>query len=415
MNGYRCIACNESFPADYAGFVCASCGGNLDITYDYEAAAVTLAKGFGRSGTGLFRFAPLLPVAEGPAPFPLRVGATPLYPARRLGEQLQLLGLYVKDDTQNPSASTKDRASAVALKRAMDTGATTVAIASTGNAGSSTACLAAALGLDAVVFVPEQAPIAKLTQALCYGARVLAVRGNYDAAFDLCLRAADEFGWFNRSTGYNPFTREGKKTCAFEIWEDLGRAPDYVVVPTGDGNILSGMWKGWRDLKAVGLIDELPKLICAQSDGSAAICGTVRRVAAAAANGGGWDRIDIDPVTASTVADSLSVDRPRDGLAAVRSIVETDGLAISVPDAEIVAAIPELARTTGIFAEPAAAAAVAATRQLTTQRMIEPDATVVCLITGSGLKDVARAKTSVAEPTLIDASLEAVRDAMAGA
>ena len=185
MNGYRCIACNESFPADYAGFLCTTCGGNLNVSYDYESAALTLADGFGRTGTGLFRYAPLLPVAEGAAPFPLRIGATPLYPARRLGEQLQLPGLYVKDDTQNPSASTKDRASAVALKRALDTGATTVAIASTGNAGSSTACLAAALGLDAVVFVPERAPVAKLTQALCYGARVLAVRGNYDAAFDL--------------------------------------------------------------------------------------------------------------------------------------------------------------------------------------------------------------------------------------
>ncbi len=411
MRGYRCIACNQSFPADYASFVCSTCGGNLDISYDYASLAAPVADTFGRSGTGIFRFAPLLPVAEGPALFPLRVGATPLYPARRLREELRLPGLYVKDDTQNPSASTKDRASAVALKRAMDIGATTVAIASTGNAGSSTACLAAALGLNAVVFVPERAPVAKLTQALCYGATVLAVRGNYDDAFDLCLEAAGEFGWFNRSTGFNPFTREGKKTAAFEIWQDLGRVPDYVVVPTGDGNILSGMWKGWRDLHAVGLIESTPKMVCAQSEASAAISNAVHRTNASR-NSARWDAVEIDTVEASTVADSLSVDRPRDGLAAVRAIVESDGHAITVPDGDIVAAIPALARATGIFAEPAAATAIAATRRMAMEEMLERDATVVCLITGSGLKDVARAQTSVAEPVVIDASLEAVREAL---
>ena len=413
MNGYRCIACAESLPEDFGGFLCPACGGNLDITYDYAAVAPIVAQGFAAKGTGLFRYAPLLPVAEGPVAFPLRIGSTPLYPARQLGETLHLPGLYIKDDTQNPSASTKDRASAVALKRALDCGATTVAIASTGNAGSSTACLAAALGLDAVVFVPEAAPDAKLVQALCYGASVLAVRGNYDDAFDLCLRAAEEFGWFNRSTGYNPFTREGKKTCAFEIWEDLGRVPDYVVVPTGDGNILSGVWKGWRDLHAVGLIERLPKMICAQSENSAAISSTARRVAGADADTVDWTTIELDVVSASTIADSLSVDRPRDGLAAVRSIVESGGAAVTVADAEIVAAIPELARASGVFAEPAAATAIAATKKLLAQGLLESDATVVCLVTGSGLKDVARARTGVGKPILIDASLAAVRKAVA--
>jgi threonine synthase len=170
------------------------------------------------------------------------VGGTPLYTAPRLGKSLGLPNLYLKDDTLNPSASIKDRASAVAVRRAIDIGATVVSAASTGNAGSSLACLAAALGLRAYVFVPESAPAAKLTQLLSFGAQVFAVRGTYDDAFDLCLAASDEFGWFNRSTGYNPFTREGKKTCAYEIWQALdGRIPDRVVVPTGDGNLLSGI------------------------------------------------------------------------------------------------------------------------------------------------------------------------------
>ena len=279
MNGYRCFACAAEQSADYAGFECPSCGGNLEVTYDYTAAAEELAGGFGESPRDLFRYQALLPVERPQPPFPLRIGGTPLYQASRLGRQTGLTRLYLKDDSRNPSASLKDRASAVTLCRAMDIGASVVSVASTGNAGSSLACLCAALGMKAVVFVPESAPAAKLTQLLSYGAQVLAVRGNYDDAFDLCLAASKEFGWFNRSNGFNPFTREGKKTCAFEIWEDLGgEVPDRVVVPSGDGNILSGIWKGWRDLKAVGLIDRLPKVDCAQSRSSAAICQTVHRL-----------------------------------------------------------------------------------------------------------------------------------------
>ena len=243
MSGYRCIACAAVQPADFDGFLCPSCGGNLDIRYDYEAIACDLAKGFDAGASGIFRYRALLPINEPEPTFPLRIGATPLYRSERLGQSAGLNSVYLKDDSLNPSASLKDRANVVALCRALDTGAGVVATASTGNAGSSMACLAGAMGLEAVVFVPESAPAAKLAQLRSYGARVLAVRGNYDAAFDLCLAATKAFGWYNRSTGYNPFTREGKKTCAFEIWENLGcRVPDRVVVPTGDGNIISGNW-----------------------------------------------------------------------------------------------------------------------------------------------------------------------------
>ena len=190
--------------------------------------------------------------------------------------------------------------------------------------------------LDAVVFVPESAPAAKLAQLRAYGAQVLAVRGNYDVAYDLCLAACDHFGWYNRSTGYNPFTREGKKTCAFELWEDLGRRiPDRVVVPTGDGNIISGIWKGWRDLKAVGLIDRLPQIDCAQSAESGAICRTVRRLRSSGQAVEDWSRVTVDEVAAATAADSICVDRPRDGLAAVRAVMESGGEAVTVAEGEI--------------------------------------------------------------------------------
>ncbi len=380
MIGYRCIACNTTQTADHAGYQCPACGGNLDVTYDYETASRAIGSGFGR-GRDIFRYIPLLPVNRLGEPFPLRIGMTPNIHAIRLGEPLGLGSLYLKDETGNPSASLKDRASAIALQRALDVGASTVTVASTGNAGSSTACLAAALGLQAIVFVPETAPAAKLTQSLAYGATVLAVRGTYDDAYDLCLLAAAEFGWFNRSTGYNPFTREGKKTCSFEIWEDLGRVPDRVVVPTGDGNILSGIWKGWCDLRATGLTDSLPKIDCVRAD-------------------------------PDTIADSISVIRPRDGLAADKAVEQSGGETVTVPDDEILAAIPEIARTTGVFAEPAAAAAWAGAKRLVQEQKIDRDELVVCLMTGSGLKDVPAAAGAAGRPLTVDPALDAVRAAL---
>jgi threonine synthase len=409
MNGYRCFACAAIAPADYDGFLCPGCGGNLDITYDYAAVAEEVAIGFAQEQPELFRYQPFLPVRAPASRFPLRIGGTPLYEASRLGQQAGLRRLYLKDETGNPSASLKDRASAVALCRAIDIGARVVSTASTGNAGSSLACLAAALGMQAVVFVPANAPAAKLTQLLSYGAKVLAVQGSYDEAYDLCLAASDEFGWFNRSTGFNPFTREGKKTCSFEIWEGLdGEVPDRVVVPTGDGNILSGIWKGWRDLQAAGLIQRLPKIDCVQSESSAAIAGTVQRLRNGHEAVTDWSAVSVDKVQADTIADSISVDQPRDGLAAAQAIIESGGEAITLPDQNILAAISEMARFTGLFVEPAAAAPWAAVRQMADDRLIDADERVICLVTGSGLKDPASAGKAFGEPALIVPTVDAV-------
>jgi threonine synthase len=394
MNGYRCIACNTEQGVDFAGFTCPACGGNLDVTYDYAA----IDAGFGASG-GMFRYESLLPCSDPGTTLPLRIGGTPLCRAQRLGTSAGLENVWLKDETGNPSSSIKDRASAVALLRAVEIGADAVAVASTGNAGSSTACVAAAMGLRAVVFVPEKAPAAKLTQSLAYGATVLAVRGSYDDAYDLCLRECDKHGWFNRSTGINPFTREGKKTASFEMWEQMGRVPDRVIVPTGDGNILSGVWKGWCDLHAAGLIDRMPRIDCAQSENSAAICRTIKRIREAATEPD-WRSVELESVAANTVADSISVDQPRDGLAAVRAVIESGGEAITISDEEILGAIGELASTTGVFAEPAAAAPWAAAKRLAIEGRIGRDETVVLLVTGSGLKDIPA--VPVGKPTLVD-------------
>ena len=411
MKGFTCIACGTSQDADYTGFLCPDCGGNLDISYDYGAIIDEIERSGIDRARSIFTYAAFLPVARPAERFPLRIGRTPLYEAKRLGATIGLRNLYLKDDTSNPSSSSKDRASAIAVRRAIDVGADVISVASTGNAASSLACVAAAVGMPAVVFVPESAPAAKLTQCLSFGATVLAVRGNYDDAFDLCLAASEEFGWFNRSTGYNPFTREGKKVCAYEIWESLdGRAPDRVVVPTGDGNLLSGMWKGWRDLQAVGLIDELPKIDCVQSTSSAAICETASQLHAG--DEIDWSAVKLASVHATTVADSIAVDKPRDGLAAVKAIFESGGEAVTVSDDDILAAIPEMSRLAGVFPEPAAAAPWAAVRQMVQERKIESDELVVCLVSGSGLKDTAAALRASAEPKTIDASIDAVRDAL---
>jgi threonine synthase len=278
----------------------------------------------------------------------------------------------------------------VALRRAQELGRTLVTGASTGNAASATAVLAAAPGIRTRIFVPKTAPRAKIAQLLTFGAEVLAVDGTYDQAFDLCLEATRRFGWYNRNTGFNPYTREGKKTVSFELCEQLDwQVPDLVVVPVGDGNILSGVWKGFVEFQRLGFIERLPKLLAVQAEGSAAI------VKAAAGDG------VIRPVSGDTVADSISVSLPRDGEAAVKAIRESGGFGVTVSDTAILAAIGEVARGSGVFAEPAAAASWAGLKEAVRLGLVDPAWRIVALITGNGLKDVASAMKMAGEPRLI--------------
>ena len=310
--GFKCYRCGAEQAWDYDGYTCPDCGGNLEVTYDYAQIRDAVRRE-DLEGDDIFRYFPLLPVEKQDLGSPLRVGMTPLYHACRLGDTVGLKNLYLKDDGLNPSASFKDRAGAVALVRARETGAKVIAGASTGNAGSSMACLCASVGVPCVIFVPEKAPPAKIAQLLVFGAKVIAVRGSYDDAFDLCLKVCERRKWFNRNTGLNPFTREGKKTCSYEICEQMGwKAPDRVIVPTGDGNIISGIWKGMRDLHEVGWIDRLPKIDCAQSVKSDAVVRAVQKLETGNGKlaGGDWSGVKIEPVNATTVADSISVDGP---------------------------------------------------------------------------------------------------------
>jgi threonine synthase len=389
--GLRCVRCERVAAIADDRYVCPECGANLEVAYDLEAIRRRWTRDLlqGDAERTLWRYLPLLPVSgplEGPP-----VGCTPLVAAPRLTKELGLAKtLLLKDDGRNPSASFKCRASSVALRRALDIGATLVTGASTGNAASATAVLAAAPGIRTRIFVPKAAPRAKIAQLLTFGAEVLAVDGTYDQAFDLCLEATRRFGWYNRNTGYNPYTREGKKTVSFEIVEQLGwKVPDLVVVPVGDGNILTGVWKGFVEFHQLGFIDRLPKLLAVQAEGSAAI------VNASAGDG------VIRPVSGDTVADSISVSLPRDGEAAVKALRASGGFGVTVSDAAILAAIGELARGSGVFAEPAAAASWAGLKEAVRQGQVDPSWQVVALVTGNGLKDVASAMKVAGEPRVI--------------
>jgi len=392
--GYRCSICGAEYPPAKVTYTCPNDGGNLDVVLDikrlqqkYHWSDLT-----SRAENSLWRYLPLLPV-----PFPqaegtplAAAGYTPVFQPRQLAERLGMRRLWVKDESRNPTASYKDRASAVVVARAIQIGASVVVTASTGNAGAALAGMSAAVGQKAVIFAPRSAPPAKVAQLLVYGAQVILVDGNYDQAFDLTIEAAREFGWYCRNTGYNPFTVEGKKTAAFEICDQLALAdstavgrPLTVFVSVGDGNIISGIHKGFRDLEELGWLGQMPRLIGVQAEGSAAVANAFRA---------GTE--DIVPVEAKTIADSISVDLPRDGVRAVRAARQTGGTYLTVLDAEILAAIADLGKV-GIFAEPAGATALAGLKQALKTGLVKPDDPVVVINTGSGLKDFRAAMQAV--------------------
>jgi threonine synthase len=424
LTGLRCLRCGRTYAPGEVEYTCGcrpnagSDVGTLDALYDYAAirAAVAPEELAADAGPGIGRFWPLLPIARRASLPPLPVGDTPLHHAPRLGALARTAGLarlYVKDDGRNPSASFKDRASAIAVARAREAGAPVIAAASTGNAAAALSSQAAAVGHATVIFVPKTAPPAKIAQLLIHGSTVLAVEGSYDAAFDLCMAACAEFGWYNRNTGYNPYMTEGKKTVSYEIAEQLARAqgsaapfvaPDAVFVSVGDGCIIGGVHKGFKDLLALGWIDQMPRLYGVQSAQSPALYDAWRA---------GWEIPR--PVRATTRADSISVDAPRDPVKALAAARESGGAFIAVEDSAILAAIAPLAQRAAVFAEPAGAAAYAGLEEARAGGLVRADETVVVINTGSGLKDVAAAIQSlrdVGEPRVIAPTLAAVKEAL---
>jgi threonine synthase len=405
--GYHCSLCGAEYPSTQDIYTCTKCGGNLDVVLDYptikqkyEIEDIT-----SRSDPSLWRYLPLLPVADPECEgTPMgQAGWTPLYKMKQLIDQIGIPELWIKDEGRNPTASFKDRASAVVVARAMELKAEVVVTASTGNAGAALAGMAASMNQKAIIFAPKTAPPAKVAQLLIYGAKVILVDGNYDQAFDLTIEASKEFGWYCRNTGFNPFTAEGKKTAAYEIWETVllknphFKKPLIIFVSVGDGNIISGIHKGFKDLLALGWLKQMPRIFGVQAEGSAAV-----------ANGffSGTDKIE--PVSAKTIADSISVDLPRDGVRAIRAARETGGNFILVKDEEILQAIAELGKV-GIFAEPAGSTAFAGLKKAMSSGSIQTDDPVLVLNTGSGLKDIRAAMQAVPEAPIIEPTLSALK------
>jgi threonine synthase len=410
----KCLICGKQYRPDEVDYICPEHGddGILDVQYDYDFIDRQISKKdlMASRDRSIWRYKPLLPVDPETTVPPLAVGWTPLYHTAHLAKHLGLNALWIKDDGRQPTASFKDRASAIAVVKATEKGAEIITTASTGNAAAALSGLCASIRQANVIFVPETAPQAKIAQLLVFGSRVFLVKGTYDDAFDLCLKATQTYGWYNRNTAYNPYMTEGKKTAAYEICEQLDwNAPDRIFVSVGDGCIIGGLHKGLKDLVTLGWIEKMPKLMGVQAFGSSYLYTAWKN---------NEDIHSKPPIKAQTVADSISSELPRDRIKAMAAVKETGGAFVCVEDQDILSAIPDLARSTGVFAEPAGAAAYAGLIKALEQNRVAKDETIVVLNTGSGLKDIAGAMQAVdrvgTTPYRVTPDLEALKQVVTG-
>lgn len=398
--GYTCTICGAELPYTER-MTCPHCGekGILDIIFDYAYIKKHLLSREGLANcrdNSMWRYKALMPLKDRDfSPF-LRVGWTPLYPSNKLGEELGIK-LYIKDDGLNPTASLKDRASGVAVAKAVELGYDTIACSSTGNAASSCAGNAARMGVKTVIFVPGRAPEGKVAQLMIFGAKVVSVQGDYKATFDLSKAAIDKYGWYNRNAGINPILTEGKKTVALEIAEQLAWQPtDWVACSVGDGCTIGGVYNGFHDLYELGFIERIPKILGVQSTGCCPFVDAAR------------EGRELIPAEENTLADSIAVGVPRNPRKALRAVSASGGAWIAVSDEQILDVMRLLGRTEGVFGEPAGVTATAGVRQAVAQGIIKPGESVTTISTGSGLKDVKNALKAAGRPTPCEPSLAAL-------
>ncbi|MFP4556758.1 MAG: threonine synthase [Bacteroidales bacterium] len=397
---FKCIDCGSEYRPHGVHYLCPNCEeencegqpqqGVLKVQYHFNALpSFNQLKGN--------EYVDLLPIVTKESLPNLRVGNTPVYNISCINNSTLPYKLYIKDDSQNPTFSFKDRASAVVSAYAKENNISTIVAASTGNAGSSLAGICASQGQRSIIMVPASAPIAKLTQIIMYGATVVPVKGTYDDAFDLSMLATKEFGWYNRNTAYNPYTIEGKKTAAFELFDQLGQTiPDRIFVPVGDGVIISGIYKGFEDLLNLGIIDKVPIIVAVQSEGSQNLVSNL-------------NASTFNVMPSKTIADSISVDVPRNFNMTKQFINKYDGETVIVSDSEIISASSSLSRSTGVFAEPAAAAAFAGMLKYHSACKIPAESKNVVLLTGSGLKDLKGVESVVKVPNSIEPNIRELR------
>ena len=403
---FECTTCGKKYTADEVTYICPACEkendgtqppkGVLKTLYNYEKIRTRYKKHKLFDKLKAKEYRELLPIRSERSLSWLKVGKTPLYEIKNFRSfknfgslNSTLFHLFLKDDSQNPTFSFKDRASDLVCAFAKENGMDTIVAASTGNAGSSLAGICASQHQKAIIFAPASAPKAKLTQILMYGAQLIPVDGTYDDAFELSIEATQKFGWYNRNTAYNPFTIEGKKIVAFEIFQQMKRElPDRVFVPVGDGCIISGVYKGFEDLLKLGLIDKIPTVVAVQSEKSDNIIRNLEK-----------DSFISKP--SKTIADSIAVDIPRNFWMTKKFIEEYKGEWIAVSDEEIISASKILSENTSIFAEPAAAASFAGMLKYGEQDKIDENSKNVVLLTGSGLKDLKAVQRIIEIPKAI--------------
>lgn len=400
VSGLKCRLCGKLYPKEALNF-CTEDFGPLEVAYDYGAVAATLTRRAieSRQRT-MWRYRELLPV-DGEPTVGRHVGGTPLIRADRLAKALGVAELYVKDDAVNhPSLSFKDRVVAVALSKAVELGFQTVGCASTGNLAGSVAANAAAAGLEAYVLIPDGLEQGKVLGATIYGAKVIAIEGNYDHVNRLCSQIAFRFGWGFVNVNLRPFYAEGSKSMGFEIAEDLGwRAPDHVVAPMAGGSLIGKLYKAFKEFEALDLLDApvTTRMFGAQATGCNPISNTVKTAAT-----------KVKPVRhPDTIAKSLAIGDPADGFFASQLMRETGGWGEDVADDEIVAAMRLLAETEGIWAETAGGVTVAVARKLIEQGKIDRDGSTVLCITGNGLKTQEALIGRIARPVVIKPTMDA--------
>lgn len=392
-----CPRCSQAYdPADYRER-CEGCGAILEVAVDLSGLGARDRDALlASSEQGLFRWWPFLPLADRACIVSLGEGDTPLLPGGRLGAQLGLERLYLKNDTVLPTGSLKDRSNAIGVSKAVELRVPLVAVASTGNAAASVSAYAAAAGLRAVVMLPEETAPGKVAQAAAYGAVIIAVKGDFDRTAKLLAAAVREFGWYACMSN-NPYRNEGKKSYAYELWDQLdGEVPKWLIHPTAGGLGIIATWKGFKELLTLGWVDRLPHMVAAQAAACAPIVEACRSGLA-----------DVQPVSAKeTVAESIRVGYPKSlGWRAIRDIRDSGGTAVALEEAEILEAQALLARHAGIYAEPAGAISVAAAARLRQEGLIGPHDLTVCMITGHGLKQpetrpLERPLLPAIEPTL---------------
>jgi threonine synthase len=395
----KCSKCGETFTEEVM-YHCPYCGteGTLEVIFDLNNVKKELTREYLRDNKNYseWRYLPLLPLEGLSGAAPIHVGWTPMYKANRLESLLNIKNVYVKDEGRNPTASFKDRASSVGVAKAIELKKEIICAASTGNAASSLSGFAACMGIKNYIFVPQSIPEGKLAQLLVFGSKVILVDGDYDTAFDFCLKAVEHFGWYNRSCAINPYLCDGKKTAAFEICEQLDfKIPDKIVMSVGDGCSISAVWKGFKEFYDLVLIDKLPAMVSVQAENSNPVNRTFRK-----------NITEFDYISPVTIADSISVGIPRNGYKAITALKESKGIVVDVSDDEILKAMTVLARHTGVFGEPAGVAGFAGLMKLSKEGAIRSDETVALIVSGSGLKDVKSAQKAVTKPEKIKPDLD---------